>query len=136
MCAEVHLPPHPFNSEDNHAVHVLHVLLDVTLSASVAGCFSSLLQCAPPMVGEAAVFLLSEFNDTVNCAVHCGTCSSWVVHVGSLWLIAWDIEVHENEISGLEQQCINSDTQDNCNEDDTCAGNNSESFISIHQHIC
>ena len=94
----MHLPPHPFNSEDNHAVHGTHVLLDVTLSASIAGCFSSLLQYAPPMVGEAAVFLLSYLNDSVNSGEYTRTYSQWVRYDCGLWLIAWDVEIHENEI--------------------------------------
>ena len=51
------------------------------------------------MVGEAAVFLLSYYDDTVNGAVHSRTSSQWVINYCGLWLIAWDIEVHENEIS-------------------------------------
>lgn len=95
----MHSPPHPFNSEDKHATHDTHAVHVVTLSTSCAGCFSSLLQYAPPMVGEAAVFLLSYYDDTVNGAVHSRTSSHWVINYCGLWLIAWDIEVHENEIS-------------------------------------
>jgi len=80
-------------------LHLLSCCHDVTLSTSVAGCLSSLLQYAPPMVGEAAVFLLSYYDDTVNGAVHSRTSSQWVINYCGLWLIAWDIEVHENEIS-------------------------------------
>ena len=93
------LTPSSINSEDKHVVHGTHALHVVTLSACGVGCFSSLLQYAPPMVGEAAVFLLSYYDDTVNGAVHSRTSSQWVINYCGLWLIAWDIEVHENEIS-------------------------------------
>jgi len=93
----MHLPPHPFNSEDKLVTHDTHAVQVVTLSVDVLGCFSSLLCILPPMVGESCSYLLSEFNDTVNCAVHCGTCSHWVRYYCRLWLVAWDVEVHENE---------------------------------------
>ena len=95
------LPPHPFNSEDKHVVHGTHAVHVVTLSVDVLGCISSLLQYAPPMVGEAAVFLLSYYDDTVNCAVVSRTCSSWVVNYCGLWLIAWNVEVHEKGVSKI-----------------------------------
>ena len=41
--------------------------------------------------------LLLNFNHTVNCAEVCRTYSGWVHYVGWLWLIAWNVEVHENE---------------------------------------
>ena len=105
MHSRVHYSPLSVNSEDSlvqHAymsfkmLHYRHVLLDVS-----ALC----VQYAPPMVGEAAVFLLSQFNDTVNCAVVCRTHSHWVVDYCCLWLVAWDVEVHENEY-----YCSDSDT--------------------------
>ena len=43
--------PLSFNSEDKQEVHGSHVLLVVTLSACVVGCFSSLLQYTPPCEG-------------------------------------------------------------------------------------
>ena len=41
---------------------------------------------------------LLYFDDTVNGAEVSRTCSGWVHYVGGLWLIARDVEVHENEI--------------------------------------
>lgn len=91
--------PLSFNSEDKQEVHGSHVLLVVTLSACVVGCFSSLLQYAPPMVGEAAVFLLSYLNDSVNSGEYTRTYSHWVRYDCGLWLIAWDVQIHDTRIA-------------------------------------
>ena len=48
---------------------------------------------------------LLHFDDAVNCAEVSRTCSSWVVNYCGLWLVAWNVEVHENEY-----YCSDSDT--------------------------
>ena len=50
--------------------------------------------------------LLTQFNDTVNCAVHCGTYSQWIVYVCSGRLIAWNVQIHYERIVLIARQKI------------------------------
>ena len=48
---------------------------------------------------------LLNFDDSVNSGEYTRTYSHWVRYDCGLWLIAWDVEVHENEY-----YCSDSDT--------------------------
>ena len=129
MRSRTYSSPYPFNSEDKHAVHVLHVLRVVTLSVCYAGCFSSLLQYAPPMVGEAAVFLLSYLNDSVNSGEYTRTSSHWVSDYCSLWLVAGNVQVHDLEI----EKIVECNEKDGNREPCACAGYDEEELFFFHQ---
>ena len=49
---------------------------------------------------------LLNFNDSVNRGEVSRTCSGWVHYVSGLGLIAWDVEIHENEIESYQNKRV------------------------------
>ena len=75
---------------------------------------------------------LLYFDDAVNCAEVSRTYSGRIVNYCGLWLVAWNVQVHDLEIEKIVE----------CNENDCgcepCAGTsyNEEEFVLFHREMC
>ena len=71
---------------------------------------------------------LLNFDDSVNSGEHTRTYSHWVRYDCGLWLVAWNVQVHDLEI----EKIVECNEKDGSSEPCTGTSNDEEEFFSLH----